>query len=161
MIRIARQTDYAARILLHLSCLTEGELASISEIAAQRQLPVPFVRRLVGLLVKAGLLTTERGIKGGLKLARPSRDISLADVVRATEGPLALNNCVDDPHCCPFSKDCPVSYAWAEATGVLEETLSAFRFDQMATMFDGHVNAHNKTKKPRSKSAGKDRKVKE
>jgi hypothetical protein len=54
MIRVARQTDYAARLLLHLASLEEGASASIAEISAQRLLPVPFVRRMVAPLVVAG-----------------------------------------------------------------------------------------------------------
>lgn len=142
MLQIARHTDYAARIVLHLACLEEGTQASIAEIAAQRLLPAPFVRRLIGRLVRGGILATVRGSGGGIRLARPASGISLLDVVRVMEGPIALNHCVDNDHACPFSSQCPVQTAWTDATRVLEAQLAAARFDQLARGPEGHQAAH-------------------
>ena len=61
MLQIARHTDYASRIVLHLACLGPGAQASIAEIAEQRMLPAYFVRRLIGKLVQGGILATSRG----------------------------------------------------------------------------------------------------
>lgn len=142
MIQIARHTDYAARIVLHLACLEEGSQASIAEIAQRRMLPAPFVRRLIGKLVQGGILATVRGSGGGLRLARPASEISLLDLVRVMEGPIALNHCVDDDHACPFTKQCPVQTAWTDATRVLEAQLATTRFDVLANGPAGHKAAH-------------------
>ena len=64
MIGISRQTDYAARLVLHLAALEPETQVSIAEISKLRLLPVAFVRRLVGSLVKAGVLLTARGSGG-------------------------------------------------------------------------------------------------
>ena len=72
MIGISRQSDYAARLVLHLACLEPGTRVSIPEISKTRLLPAPFTRRLVGSLVKAGILQTLRGTGGGISLARPA-----------------------------------------------------------------------------------------
>ena len=109
MLQIARHTDYAARIVLHLACLEEGAQASIGEIAEQRLLPEPFVRRLISRLVKGGILATVRGSGGGIRLGRPASEISLLDLVQVMEGPIALNHCVDADHACPFTTLCPAS----------------------------------------------------
>jgi len=151
MIRIARQTDYAARIVLHLASVDAGTSVSIPEIAQQRLLPVPFVRRLVGRLVKAGIVATARGQKGGIRLARPARDITLLDVVRAMEGPIALNHCLESAHTCPFSNKCPVQVAWAEATQALESALSSIRFDTLGLGLPAHADAHRRLR-PRAKN---------
>ena len=142
MIRIARQTDYAARLVLHLASLEEGASASIAEISAQRLLPVPFVRRMVAPLVTAGILKTTRGSKGGIQLGRPAAEISLGDLVRAMEGPIAINECVHSPNACPFMHSCPVQRAWVDVSSALTEHLSSIRFDALLTSTEGHVAAH-------------------
>lgn len=156
MIRIARQTDYAARLLLHLASLGEGTSASIAEISAQRLLPMPFVRRMVARLVSAGILKTMRGSKGGVQLGRPAAEISLADVVQAMEGPIALNECVHVPNACPFMRSCPVQKAWTDVSSALTQQLAAIRFDALLTS-EGHVAAHAALKADSTVGAGKRR----
>jgi Rrf2 family protein len=148
MLQIARHTDYAARIVLHLACLGENAQASIAEIAEQRMLPVFFVRRLIGKLVRGGILASSRGSAGGIRLARPAHGITLLDVVQAMEGPIALNHCLDADHVCPFSAACPVQSVWADATRALETTLAAARFDLLAAGPAGHQAAHLQFNKP-------------
>jgi Rrf2 family protein len=142
MIRIARQTDYAARLLLHLVSLGKDASASIAEISEQRLLPVPFVRRMVARLVAAGILKTTRGAKGGLQLGRPAAQISLGDLVQAMEGPIALNDCVHLPNACPFMRDCPVQKAWVSVSAALAQHLASIRFDALVIATDGHAAAH-------------------
>ena len=133
---IGRQTDYATRIVIHLACLGDGVQVPMKEIAAKRLLPPAFVRRIVARLAGAGILRTARGAGGGIRLARPASEISLLDVVRAVEGRITLNHCVDDPPTCPLSETCPVQRAWTGATRHLESYLASVRFDQLATNAD-------------------------
>ena len=142
MLGIARHTDYAARIVLHLACLEEGAQVPIGEIAERRLLPAPFVRRVIGRLVSAGIVRTVRGAGGGVALARPPADISLLDVVRAMEGGIVLNRCVDSPSACPMADSCPVQAAWTDVTRTLETSLADVRFDRLANRFEGHITAH-------------------
>jgi len=141
MLQIARHTDYASRIVLHLASLEPGAQASIAEIAEQRMLPAYFVRRLIGKLVKGGILATSRGSLGGIRLARPAGEITLLDLVEAMEGPIALNPCLAESHICPFATDCPVQTVWAGATGALRASLAGARFDVLAAA-PGHQAAH-------------------
>jgi Rrf2 family protein len=142
MLGISRRTDYAARIVLHLACLPEGNQVSIRQISEQRLLPAPFVRRLIAELVSAGILRTTRGSNGGVALKRPASEISLLDLVRATEGGIVINHCVDDPKACPLSAFCPVQNAWTGATRTLEGYLDSVRFNSLAQGTDGHLDAH-------------------
>jgi Rrf2 family protein len=141
MLGISRETDYATRVVLLLACLAPGTQASIAEISLLRQLPVPFVRRMVGSLIKAGILQSSRGARGGVSLARAAADISLLDVVQATEGPLALNSCLGEENCY-FAQSCPAHGAWGEATRVLARHLASVRFDALAVTEPGHQAAH-------------------
>jgi Rrf2 family protein len=142
MIGISRQTDYAARLVLHLAALEPETQVSIAEISKLRLLPVAFVRRLVGSLVKAGVLLTTRGSGGGIRLARPASEISLLDVVNAVEGGIVLNQCLDGKHACPLSHGCPVQAAWTAATKVLEAHLAAVCFSTLARDSETHLSAH-------------------
>lgn len=142
MLGISRQTDYATRLVLHLAALEPGTQVAIAEISRVRHLPIPFVRRLVGQLVKAGLLSSCRGSGGGVRLARPAHDISLLDVVQAIEGQIALNHCVDNPEACVMADHCPGNSAWTGVTRALSQNLADIRFDALARSSRGHVAAH-------------------
>lgn len=132
MLSISRQTDYACRVILHLAMLPPGERVTAQGIAKRRLIPRAFVRRVITRLANAGLVTTTRGVNGGLELARPASEISLLDVVQAMEGPLALNACVVNPQECPLMKVCSVHEAWVQARDALVAELSQSTFDELA-----------------------------
>ncbi|MBL0312131.1 MAG: Rrf2 family transcriptional regulator [Holophagaceae bacterium] len=142
MIGIGRHTDYAARLVLHLASLAENTQVTIAEIAEERMLPVAFVRRLIGPLSSAGILTTVVGAKGGVRLGRHPSEITLLDLVNAMEGGITLNHCVGNEHTCPLSSHCPVQSAWAGATRSLEESLASVTFEALAHGAEGHAQAH-------------------
>lgn len=142
MLSIARHTDYAARLVLHLASVDEAAQVSIRAVSEARAMPLPFVRRLVGSLVKAGILKTVRGASGGLRLARPAGEISLLDIVEAMEGRIALNRCTHGGEGCPLASRCPIQGVWCEADRALRESLAAVRFDVLARRTPGHELAH-------------------
>ncbi len=139
MIGIGRHTDYAARIVLHLSCLPAGAQVTAAQVARQRRLPPPFVRRIVARLAAAGILRTVRGNRGGISLARPPAEISLLDLVRAMEGGVDLNLCVGTPSSCPLADACPVHRTWTRLTRSLEQQMAAVRFDALADPLEHRV----------------------
>jgi Rrf2 family transcriptional regulator, iron-sulfur cluster assembly transcription factor len=152
MIGIGRHTDYAARIILHLSALPEGTQVTAGDIAGERLLPRPFMRRIVVQLAAAGILRTIRGAGGGIALARPASKISLLDVMRAMEGDLVLNACVGQPAGCPLSAACTVQRAWTKVTRQLEKTLSDIRFDRLANGIEREIAKGGYANKPGSKT---------
>jgi Rrf2 family protein len=132
MITISRETDYAARVVLHLSLQEEGARATAQQIAGERLIPKALVRRVVTRLASAGIIETTRGPEGGIQLARPAADISLLQVVEAMEGPLALNRCAVEPHTCPLSPACSVHEAWCRAKDIIRLHLDQITFEQLA-----------------------------
>jgi Rrf2 family iron-responsive transcriptional regulator len=142
VISVSRKTDYAVRILLHLACLGQEAQVSIATIARIRRMPVSFVRRLIAPLIASGLLTSIRGIRGGVRLGRPAADISLLDVIDVVEGGLALNHCLEVGHTCPLAGGCPVQVAWRGASQVLADHLAGIRLDSLAAGAPGHLDAH-------------------
>jgi Rrf2 family protein len=132
MISISRQTDYACRVILHLSLLPPGTRVTAQDIAKQRLIPRAMVRRIVTRLGAARLLKTSRGSGGGLALARLPKQISLLNVVEAMEGQLLLNPCTLNPQACPLMAVCTVHDAWVKARDTLVSGLTRTTFDQLA-----------------------------
>ena len=95
-------------------------------IAEETGLPAPTVHKLVSRLVTAGLLKATRGAGGGLKLARPSAAISLAEIVEAVEGPIALTACVEQgSHECSLETACAVRPHWGAVNAAMRGALAA------------------------------------
>jgi len=93
---------------------------SAGELARETGIPLPTVQKLVSQLVRGGLLHSARGAGGGLRLARPAAAISLADIVEAVEGPIALTSCVEGARQdCALEASCAVRPHW----GVVNEAL--------------------------------------
>lgn len=106
--QLRRGTDYAIRALVYAACQPPGTMITTDEIADRESVPLPFLRKTLPRLVQAGLIHTHRGAGGGITLARPPDEISMYDVVRAMEGPIALNRCLQRPGACPYQPTCPV-----------------------------------------------------
>lgn len=113
--RLSNLADYAVIIMTAAARHCGGGRVSAAELAQETQLPAPTVQKLVSKLTAAGLLRSVRGAKGGLQLARPAAAITLADIVEAIEGPIALTACVDKGaqdcglgHCCSVRPHVPM-----------------------------------------------------
>jgi len=98
---------------------------SAGQLAEETRLPAPTVQKLVSRLVAAGLLRSTRGAGGGLRLARPAAAISLADIVEAVEGPIALTACVEQGrHDCALEEGCSVRPHWSHINDALRGALA-------------------------------------
>jgi Rrf2 family protein len=88
-VHISAQADYAVRALLVMAADPDGKAITGREIATRQKMPVKFVENTLVALRSSGLVTSQRGVGGGFRLGRPAAAISIADVVRAVDGPLA------------------------------------------------------------------------
>jgi Rrf2 family protein len=91
-VQISAKSDYALRALCVLATAQEQGPMKAQDIAEAQQIPRTFLDQILLDLRRAGMLESRRGPDGGHRLARPSHAITVADVVRAIEGPLALVN---------------------------------------------------------------------
>jgi Rrf2 family protein len=82
--------------------------------------------------VRAKIVRSYRGVKGGFSLARQARDITVLDVLEAIEGKLALNICVSDKKKCSFSKHCPSHILWMNVQARVVDTLKKANFDDLS-----------------------------
>jgi len=91
---LPQKSHYALRALLILAAQPEGQSLQIAEIADSANIPKKFLEQILLELKKPGIVRSHRGRSGGYSLGRPAKDISFADVLRVTDGPLALTPCV-------------------------------------------------------------------
>jgi len=106
--RLTHLADYAVVMMTAAARRGEGDRLSATELAEETGVPLPTAQKLMGKLAGAGLLTSVRGVGGGFTLARPGTEISLADIIEAVEGPIAMtvcsggeeaSDCALDAHC--------------------------------------------------------------
>jgi Rrf2 family protein len=128
--QITRQADYAVRAMTYLAQLAPNQRAATGRIAQEKSIPPSFLAKIVSQLSVAGLLQTSRGAHGGVSLAKPAEAISLLDVVEAIDGPILLNDCVNDASNCFYLEDCPLKLVWCDAQKMLVDHLSNANFAQ-------------------------------
>ena len=102
---VTRDTDYAIRAVMYISGFN-GKLVSVSDIQSELDLPKSFLRKILQLLQKAGILTSVKGNKGGFKLARLPKQISIIDLMEVFQGEISLTDCLLKRKPCPEIKKC-------------------------------------------------------
>jgi len=110
--QLSRFTDYTLRVLFYVAT-NDSRLATLSEIAEYYDISIEHLRKVVHALSKSGYLDTYRGKNGGIKLAKATSDINLADIVAQSEGQQPLINC--GQQMCRLTGFCSLQSALAEA----------------------------------------------
>jgi FeS assembly SUF system regulator len=108
--RLTHLADYAVVMMTAAARRNAGERLSASALAEETGVPLPTAQKLMGKLAAAGLLSSVRGAGGGFTLARPGAEISLADIIEAVEGPIAMTQCSgsDEASDCALDAHCRV-----------------------------------------------------
>ncbi|HET9225839.1 MAG TPA: SUF system Fe-S cluster assembly regulator [Thermoanaerobaculia bacterium] len=130
MIRITKQTDYGIVLLTHLASQPERHL-NAPELAAETQLPVPMVSKILKILVREGILMSHRGVKGGYSLARLAQEITMAEIIAALEGPIAITECIDVSSDCSHERLCPVRSNWHRINAAVRGALEGITLAEM------------------------------
>jgi FeS assembly SUF system regulator len=132
MFRLSKLSDYAVVVLTRLDATPEGAVQTAPGIAAATALAEPTVAKVLKQLAQAGLVASTRGARGGYALSRPLHRISIADVIVAVEGPIALAACVDGAqHVCECEGRCQVRGRWDLVNGAIRTALSAITLADM------------------------------
>lgn len=127
--RLSNLADYAVVLMsaatrhCGAALLAEGRL-NAAKLSQETGVPLPTAKKLISKLTSAGLIESTRGIGGGIRLARPPSSISLADIVEAVEGPLAITSCViDGNHDCKLETGCTVKPHWGIVNNTIRQAL--------------------------------------
>lgn len=112
MLRISKLTDYGIVLLVELANGENLASRNARSMAEATSLPLPVVSKILKSLAQGGLLTSQRGTKGGYALARRPEEITVAEIIVALEGPIALTECSAGPGRCDQETACPVRDPW-------------------------------------------------
>jgi Rrf2 family protein len=132
MMRINRRTDYAVRVMLALAKQPFGTRLSTEMIKESMVVPRAFLQRIVADLSREELIVTFPGPNGGLQLSRPAEDINLRHIWEAIEGPMLISECLQSPHDCSLSVQCPVRGRWGRLQYLMLEELESTDLKQLA-----------------------------
>jgi FeS assembly SUF system regulator len=131
MLRIAKLTDYATVLMVRLA-REPAHCFSAVQLSDELGLPLPTVSKLLKRLLQAGLLTSMRGAGGGYSLAHAPRAVSVADVVSAIEGPVALTECSLGKGNCSLENNCATRANWQLISRAVRVALEAVSLADMA-----------------------------
>ena len=137
--RLTSLADYAVVMMAAAARHPAGARLSAACLSEETGVPLPTAQKLMGRLAASGLLTSSRGTAGGFALARDAGGISLADIIEAVEGPIAMTNCVDGAvHDCALEGSCRVK---PHLFGVNELVRGALQGVSLATLASAPANA--------------------
>jgi len=124
--KLSTRARYGTRVLLELSLHWGEGPVLLKDISQRQQIPLPYLQQLIGPLVKAGIIKTTRGARGGISLLKLPKEVRLSEVIKLLEVSIAPVACVDNPELYPRSDSCVTHDIWAEVKramyGVLEST---------------------------------------
>ena len=131
--RLSSMADYAVVTLSAAARHCGQARVNAHQLAEETGLPLPTVQKLVSKLSAAGLIKSVRGAGGGFKLARPAAAITLADIVEAVEGPIALATCsTHGRNDCTLESACTVRPHWPLVDAALRDALAGVSLVQLA-----------------------------
>ena len=131
MLRISKLTDYGTVVMVHVAREPE-RFHSASEIAAAVFVAPPTVAKILKVLTRNGLLASQLGVRGGYRLARAPETISIAEVLDALEGPVAVTECSEGLGICAMEGACAVSGVWQAVNGAIRTTLRSISLADIA-----------------------------
>ena len=121
---MSKETDYGIVVLAYFASAQAGLKRNAREVATESQLPLPMVKKILKTLAREGLLVSHRGAKGGYSLLRRGERISIAEIVKAMEGPLAMTECIEAPGECRHEPVCELRTSWHKINEIVFEALN-------------------------------------
>jgi FeS assembly SUF system regulator len=132
MLRISKLTDYGIVLLAHCAAVERSHPLSAREMSEATHLPLPVVSKVLKTLAGADLLASQRGARGGYTLAREPQNVTVAQIIEALEGPIALMECSAGPGHCEQQSDCAVAEPWQRINRAIERTLEHVTLAELA-----------------------------
>ena len=136
MLRLSKKADYALMAVRHLALPDGPSSTSAREIAEQYDIPIELMAKVLQRLVRAGLLISMQGTRGGYTLSRSSAAISVADVIQAIDGPFTVTACSSDNDDCDQYSKCSVRDPLWQIAKRIAATLETVTIAEMAAESD-------------------------
>lgn len=130
MLRISKLTDYAILAMVELT--REGEMLSAQALAERIHVETPTASKVLKMLAGSGLLESYRGASGGYRVSRPAESISVAEVIAAIEGPIAMTECSIEEGLCSQEDSCELSGNWQRISLAVAQALRDVSLAEMS-----------------------------
>jgi FeS assembly SUF system regulator len=130
--RLSHLADYAVVLMTAAARRPAAARLSATELAQETGVPLPTAQKLMGQLAASGLLTSARGAGGGFALAKPAPEITLADIVEAVEGPIAMTVCSEGRNDCALDAHCRVKPHMGVVGNAVRGALGAVSLTELA-----------------------------
>lgn len=134
--KFSTRARYGMRAMLDLAVNDEG-LVLLKDIAARQGISKRYLEHMMTLLRNGGLVTAERGARGGYRLARPAEAIGLDEIVEALEGRIAPVDCVEDSSICERAEECVVRDLWFQVTEAMRGILREQTLEDLKERWEG------------------------
>lgn len=142
--KLSTKGKYGVRALYEIARNYGNGPLAIKEIAARQQISLSYLEQILHRLGKAGIIESVRGPHGGYELARRPADLTIGDVVRALEGPIALSHCLEPGATagCYQADDCVARMVWSRVGEKIEAALDGITFEQLLREGPGRDREH-------------------
>jgi len=135
--QLTRQSDYAIRLLMALARQPANRPLPARMAAEQLGVPEDFLHKTIQVLARAGLVATQKGPQGGVRLTGIPEEITLAQVITAVEGPLAINPCLRQSLYCPRQEGCAARKFLGRLQQLIQTELAAETIAGLVAEEDG------------------------
>jgi len=132
-VRVSTKSDYALRALIEIAAGPGDEAVTADELGRAQEIPHGYLQAILADLRKAGILLAQRGAAGGWRLAKPATEVSVADVIRAVDGPLVSVYGVRPESVVYTGRAEVLGPVWVAARSALREVLEDVTIDQLAS----------------------------
>lgn len=141
MMKMTNLADYAVVSMSYIAS-RPGRVFSAADIADATGVPGPTVSKILGSIARAGLLVSHRGLNGGFSLARPAAEISIADIISAVDGPIALTNCIEHaPGECLMEHGCCMRPHWQKINEAVRGALENIPLSEVMAPLPDFITA--------------------
>ena len=146
MLRLSKKSDYALIAMKHLATRPDGGgSSSAREISESYDIPLELLAKVLQRLVRARLLVSVQGTRGGYRLGRSAQLISVADVIQAVDGPVTMTACSEDDHNCGQFTKCSIRDPLWKIKNRILESLNTVSIAEMAADIDAPPPAPART----------------
>jgi FeS assembly SUF system regulator len=136
MLRISKLADYGT-VVMAVIAREPAQGLSAKTLANKTHVSLPTVSKLLKRLTQYGLLISQRGAKGGYRLSKPAKDISLTDILMAVDGDLSLTECSHGAGLCTVEEFCVIRHNWQMISHMIKKSLGSIYLSQIAYPFKG------------------------
>jgi Rrf2 family protein len=151
--KLSTKGKYGVRAVFEIACHYGKGPITIKAIAGRQGISLSYLEQILHRLGKAGVIESVRGPAGGYLLTRKPSQLTIGDIVRALEGPIALSHCLEpgDSRDCCQTDECVARMVWTKVGAKIEEALDSINFDDL--LQQQHIQKAATLAKPRKKTA--------